>query len=199
MEEIDDDHIESNEPVVSDESVQESVSSSRSTKRPLSSKRKPSQISKEDDAINVAIGVLKKAQTKNEEDSFDVFGKYIAHELRLLKNKFSQNWAKFKIQEVLYQAKVTSLSSQTPKHIHAIHQSNTFMQEVLSPEYTPLNPPVYNGTSFSQQIVVLYLLSLTHKTKLNLLTCQYVCFSWLYIASHTTGTSWLKLLLCILN
>ena len=51
-----------------------SISTTRSTEKPLPNKRKSGNISKEDEALDAAVGVLKKAQDQKEKDAFDVYG-----------------------------------------------------------------------------------------------------------------------------
>ena len=86
------------------------TSTSKSTKRFLPNKRKSGKISKEDETLDTAVGVLKKFQDQKEEDAFDVYGRYVAYEFRVINNALAQNWAKFKIQEVFYQAKLTTIT-----------------------------------------------------------------------------------------
>ena len=60
--------------------------------------------------LDTAVGVLKKFQDQKEEDAFDVYGWHVASELRVINNALAQNWAKFKIQEVFHQAKLTTIT-----------------------------------------------------------------------------------------
>lgn len=80
------------------------ISTTRSTKRPLSNQRKFVKISRKDEALDTVVGALKKAQDHKEDDAFDIHGSHVAHELCVINNALAQNWAKLKIQEVLYQA-----------------------------------------------------------------------------------------------
>lgn len=80
------------------------ISTTRSTKRPLSNQRKSVKISRKDEAVDTVVGALKKAQDHKEDDAFDIHGSHVAHELCVINNALAQNWAKLKIQEVLYQA-----------------------------------------------------------------------------------------------
>ena len=86
------------------------TSTTKSTKRLLPNKRKYGKISKEDETLDTAVGVLKKFQDQKEEDPFDVYGRHVAYEFRVINNALAQNWAKFKIQEVFYQAKLTTIT-----------------------------------------------------------------------------------------
>ena len=45
-----------------------------------------------------------KATMKKQEDSFDLFGKHTANEIRPLDIANVQRWVKFKIQEIIFQA-----------------------------------------------------------------------------------------------
>ena len=53
--------------------------------------------------LDEALQVLRKNNYQKQEDSFDVFGKHIANEIRLLDNANAQSWVKFKIQEIIFQ------------------------------------------------------------------------------------------------
>ena len=68
---------------------------SASTNRPLAKKFKKS---KEDETMDEALQVLRKSNNQKQEDSFDMFGKHIANEIRSLDNANAQRWVKFKIQ-----------------------------------------------------------------------------------------------------
>ena len=124
-------------------------------KKPLPNKRKSGKTSKEDEALDTTVVVLKMAQDQKEED---------AHELHVINNAFAQNWAKLKIQKVLYQTKLTAITPQTT--IQAPNSAQTFQLEIhspiqtlnptqaiqqgfMSPEYTPRNSPVFNQTHFT--------------------------------------------------
>ena len=100
-----------------------SISTTKSTKKPFPNKRKSGKISKEDEALDISVGVLKKAQ--------------------------DQKW---KIQEVLYQAKLTAIIPQTPTQapnsaqtfqlephppIQTLNPTQAIQQGFMSPEYTP--------------------------------------------------------------
>ena len=49
-----------------------------------------------------ALQVLRKSKNQKQEDSFDMFGKHIANEIRSLDNANAQRWVKFKIQEIIF-------------------------------------------------------------------------------------------------
>ena len=49
--------------------------------------------------------MLRKSNNNQKQDnSFDIFGKHIANEIRSLDNANAQRWVKFKIQEIIFQA-----------------------------------------------------------------------------------------------
>ena len=54
--------------------------------------------------MDEALQVLRKSNNQKQEDSFDIFGKHIANEIRSLENANAQRWVKFKIQ-IIFQAK----------------------------------------------------------------------------------------------
>ena len=64
---------------------------SASTKRPLPKKFKKS---KEDETMDEALQVLRKSNNQKQEDSFDIFGKHSANEIRSLDNANAQRWVK---------------------------------------------------------------------------------------------------------
>ena len=61
---------------------------SASTKRPLPKKFKKS---KEDETMDEALEVLQKSNNQKQEDSFDIFRKHIANEIRSLDKNKSKN------------------------------------------------------------------------------------------------------------
>ena len=54
--------------------------------------------------MDEALQVLRKSNNQKQEDSFDIFGKHIANEIRSLDNANAQRWVKIKIQEMILQA-----------------------------------------------------------------------------------------------
>ena len=50
---------------------------------------------------NEELQVLRKSNNQKQEDSFDIFGKHIANEIRSLENANAQRWVKFKMQEII--------------------------------------------------------------------------------------------------
>lgn len=63
----------------------------------------------ENDLIKKAITCMDKAtasSSKSEEDGFEIFGRYVASELRGITNAQSQRWAKLQIQNILYSVQV---------------------------------------------------------------------------------------------
>ena len=51
--------------------------------------------------------VLQKSSNQKQEDSFDIFGKHIANEIRSFDNANAQCWVKFKIQEIIFKPNST--------------------------------------------------------------------------------------------
>ena len=96
-------------------------------KKPLPNKRKSGKTSKEDEALDTIVVVLKKAQDQKEEDAFDIYDRHVVHELHVINNVFKQNWAKPKIQKVLYQTKLTAITPQTSTQ--APNSAQTFQLE----------------------------------------------------------------------
>ena len=54
--------------------------------------------------MDEALQVISKRNNQKQEDSFDIFGRDIANEIRSLDNTNPQRWVKFKIQEIIFQA-----------------------------------------------------------------------------------------------
>ena len=73
------------------------------TKRQLPKKFKKS---KEDETMDEALQVLRKSNNQKQEDSFDIFGKHSANEIRSLDNANAQRWVKFKMQEIIFQVQL---------------------------------------------------------------------------------------------
>ena len=133
-------------------------------KKPLPNERKSGKTSKEDEALDTIVVVLKKAQDQKEEDAFDIYDRHVVHELHVINNVFKQNWAKLKIQKVLYQTKLTAITPQTSTQapnsaqtfrlephppIQTLNPTQAIQQGFMSPEYTPRNSPVFNQTHFT--------------------------------------------------
>ena len=59
---------------------------------------------KESELLNKAIECLDKTTNEGPEDSIDLFGRYVASELRTIDSVQSQHWAKHQIQNILYRA-----------------------------------------------------------------------------------------------
>ena len=94
----DDDAVEC---ALSDETDERDI---RSTKRPLPIKKeklttKKAKQEKEDILLNKATACKEKANGKEDSlDEHDIFGKYVAHELRSISNVRLQRWVKWNIQ-----------------------------------------------------------------------------------------------------
>ena len=54
--------------------------------------------------MDEALQILRSHKKQKIEDSFDVFGRHIANEIRSLNNENAQRWVKFKTQELIFQA-----------------------------------------------------------------------------------------------
>ena len=52
---------------------------------------------------------------------------YVADEFRVINNALAQNWVKLKMQDGLYQAKLTTIAPQTPTL--ALNSAQTFSME----------------------------------------------------------------------
>ena len=65
-------------------------------------------MSKEDEVMESALNIMKKSQQP--EDCFETFGKHVANELGSLNSELSQQWAKFKINEIIFQAQCSPVT-----------------------------------------------------------------------------------------
>ena len=77
--------------------------------------------------MDEALQVLRKSNNQKQ-DSFDIFGKHIANEIRSLENANAQRWVKFKIQEIIFQA-------QFNPHV----QTNSNLASFTTPQRAPQN------------------------------------------------------------
>ena len=92
----------------------------KTTKQPLAKKSKKQ--SKEECLLDEAISVIKSKKDKVEEPE-DIFGKTVACSLKRLNGKHMKEYAKFKIQEVLFrchssQNQQSSAPRRTPFRLH---------------------------------------------------------------------------------
>ncbi|XP_066565267.1 uncharacterized protein LOC136753233 [Amia ocellicauda] len=61
---------------------------------------------------------IEKAKRVSQDDAFDIFGKYVASELRLMEDAQMQKMAKLRIQQVLIDVQSSSTKSQLPVPVH---------------------------------------------------------------------------------
>ena len=92
----------------------------RSTKQPLSqsSKRRKRQ-NPEDELLEKAINCMETASAEKPStklDEFDLFGKYIAAELRATDNAHARCWAKLQIQTILFDMQTGTMRSSSTMH-----------------------------------------------------------------------------------
>ena len=78
--------------------------------------------------MDEALEVLQKSNNQKQEDSFDIFRKHIANEIRSLDNANAERWVKFKIQEIIFQA-------QFNPHV----QTNSNLASFKTPQRAPQN------------------------------------------------------------
>ena len=81
--------------------------------------------------MDEALQVLRKSNNQKQEDSFDIFGKHIANEIRSLDNANAQRWEKFKIQEIIFQA-------QFNPHVQT-QMTNSNLDSFTTPQRAPQN------------------------------------------------------------
>ena len=87
----------------------------KSTKKPISRKRKEISRNKEDDLLDEAMQVLQGKKDVGQEDSEDIFGKNVASCLKNVPNSNIREYVKFKIQELLYQAQCGMMTLPKPQ------------------------------------------------------------------------------------
>ena len=75
-------------------------------------KRKPEKVSKEDNALDIAVG-SQEVSRPEKENSFDGHVRHVAYELHVMNNVLAEKRVKLKIQDVLYDAKLTAIVPQT--------------------------------------------------------------------------------------
>ena len=87
------------------------VPETRSTKKPIAKADKGKPLTKrqkmeaeECQLIKKAIACMDKATGDNKEDVFELFGRYVASELRTIASSHAQRWAKLQIQNILFNA-----------------------------------------------------------------------------------------------
>lgn len=133
-----DDELDSSEVLGNEEpsSAQQS-----STKRPLNTRTKVAK-NKADDVLESALEVMKNAKKRKVEDAFDIFGRHVGNEIRSLNTSYAQQWAKFKIQEVLFQAQ---FATERPQRNQCIQPVSQLFQ---SPDNTPLGSPEFASRSY---------------------------------------------------
>ena len=73
-------------------------------------KRKPEKVSKEDNALDIAVG-SQEGSRPEKENSFDRHVRHVAHELHVMNNVLAEKRVKLKIQDVLYDAKLTAIET----------------------------------------------------------------------------------------
>ena len=78
--------------------------------------------------MDEALQVLQKSNNQKQEDSFDIFRKHIANEIRSLDNANAERWVKFKLQEIIFQA-------QFNPHV----QTNSNLASFTTPQRAPQN------------------------------------------------------------
>ena len=76
----------------------------RQTSPYRNAKNKSKDRLKEEVLLEEALSVLKKAKTMNPRNQQDSFGEHVGQTLRSIKNEAAREFAKVKIQEILYQA-----------------------------------------------------------------------------------------------
>ena len=118
----------------------------RSTKRPLPKKRTKVTETSNDNLVNTAIKYLssKSNDQKKEEDTEEKFGRYIASELRSIKNEKSRQMLKLKIQQMIMMEQIGGSSNYNNQHNHF----NDYYNNHFSPPTTP-GSPVYSAYSNS--------------------------------------------------
>ena len=118
----------------------------RSTKRPLPKKRTKVTETSNDNLVNTAIKYLssKSNDQKKEEDTEEKFGRYIASELRSIKNEKSRQMLKLKIQQMIMMEQIGGSSNYNNQHNHF----NGYYNNHFSPPTTP-GSPVYSAYSNS--------------------------------------------------
>lgn len=75
-------------------------------------KRKPEKVSKEDNALDIAVG-SQEGSRPEKENSFDRHVRHVAYELHVMNNVLAEKRVKLKRQDVLYDAKLTAIVPQT--------------------------------------------------------------------------------------
>ena len=129
----------------SDPEIQAEV---RSTKRPLSqsstSSKKRKKMNPEDELLHKAITCMETAMGETptaKADEYDLFGRYIAAELRAIEDAQARCWAKLQIQTVLFNMQ-TGMRSM---HHHTAVPQSTHLASTPTPtgSFSP-----YEDTSF---------------------------------------------------
>lgn len=87
----------------------------RSTKKPLNRGRKSSKRQKEDLLLQKAVKTLEKVTSEEKEkmpsDADDIFGQYVASELKSIKDEYTKKFIKHRFQTVLFESQVPSFPS----------------------------------------------------------------------------------------
>ena len=121
----------------------------RSTKRPLGKRKRGAVPSKAELVMEEAVSILKTtANPKQPVDDEEIFGRNIACGLRKIKDERSKEFAKVKMQEIIFQAQFGLLSAGAqsyPQNRFISHnvpqQSHNWMERLHSP-ISP-SPSVY--------------------------------------------------------
>ena len=108
---------------------EEGIEHSRSTKRPLPKKKKPENKSKEDCLLDQAASVLWSRQNKVV-DAEEVFVQNVAHSLRAISDKRACEYAKVKIQEILFQAQFGMLGLPQNHQYNVVQPQESFMGQL---------------------------------------------------------------------
>lgn len=122
----------------------------RSTKRPLPKKKKQENKSKEDCLLDQAASVLWSRQNKVV-DSEEVFGQNVAHSLRAIPDKRAREYAKVKIQEILFQAQFGMLGLPQNQQYNVVPPKESFMGQLYqgNTSKSNLSSPQNNNYNFS--------------------------------------------------
>ena len=107
-------------------------------------RKRKAATSKEDLALDTAIKVLAdvKNSTPKEVDEDDVFGNHVAFSLRKVKDARNKEYAKMKMQEILYQAQFGLLFQQNMNYnAQQYHNITAVSPQAVSYE----NSPVYHN------------------------------------------------------
>ena len=99
--------------------------------------------------MDEALQILRSHKKQKNEDSFDVFGRHIANEVRALNSGNAQRWVKFETQELIFQAQFSpqlhqSFWSAAPDDTHstlpnAANFSPQFISQRLTTTFTASN------------------------------------------------------------